>query len=103
MHIKKDDIVVVISGEDKGKKGKVLQAFPKKSRVLIEGVNMVTKHKKPGKNVQQGGIIHQEAPIHVSKVMLWDDKVSAPTRVRYSVLADGSKVRVSVKSGEVLK
>ena len=103
MHIKKDDLVFVISGEDKGKKGKVLQSFPKEQRIIVEGVNMVTKHIKPNKKVQQGGIVHQEAPIHASKVMLWDEKASAPTRVRVKILEDGSKVRVSVKSGEVLK
>ncbi len=103
MHIKKGDTVMVITGKDKGKKGKVLQAIPKKNRVIVEGVNMATKHQKPNQKVQQGGIIHQEAPIHVSNVMLYDAKAKAPTRVRNSKLEDGKKVRISVKSGEVLE
>lgn len=104
MHIKKNDFVVVVSGDskDKQKKAKVLQVFPKEQRVIVEGVNMVTKHRKPNKKVQQGGIVHQEAPIHVSNVMLWDEKAKAPTRVKTKVLENGEKVRVSVKSGEVL-
>jgi len=102
MFIKKGDTVVVVSGKDKGKKGKVLQAIPKKERVIVEGVNMVTKHQKPNQRVQQGGIIHQEAPIHVSNVMLYDEKVKSGTRIKYKFLEDGKKVRVSVKSNEVL-
>jgi len=102
MHIKKNDTVVVIAGKDKGKKGKVLQAFPKKERIIVEGVNMVTKHQKPSAKVQQGGIIHQEAPIHVSNVMIWDAKEKCGTRIKHTILEDGKKVRVSVKSGEIL-
>ncbi len=101
MHIKKDDVVIVIAGKDKGKKGKVLQALPKKERVLVEGVNMVTKHKKPSQKVPQGGIIHQEAPIHISNVMIWDEKSKSGTRVRYEIKGD-KKVRVAVKSGNVI-
>lgn len=102
MYIKKGDTVVVIAGKDKGKKGKVLQAMPKKDRVIVEGVNMVTKHQKPSAKAQQGGIIHQEGPIHVSNVMIWDPKEKTGTRVKYKVLEDGKKVRVAVKSGEIL-
>ncbi|WP_129598556.1 50S ribosomal protein L24 [Anaerophilus nitritogenes] len=103
MHIKKGDTVVVISGKDKGKKGKVLQAVPKKNRIIVEGVNMLTKHQKPNAKVQQGGIIHQEGPIHASNVMIWDAKAKAPTRVGYKILQDGKKVRVSKKTGEVIE
>lgn len=103
MHVKKGDTVVVISGKDKGKKGKVLVAMPKENRVIVEGVNMITKHQKPSAKVQQGGIIHQEGPIHVSNVMLWDPKAKAPTRVGYKILENGKKVRVSKKSGEVIE
>jgi large subunit ribosomal protein L24 len=103
MHVKKGDTVVVISGKDKGKKGKVLMAMPKEDRVIVEGVNMVTKHQKPNAKVQQGGIIHQEGTIHVSNVMLWDAKAKAPTRVGYKVLENGKKVRVSKKSGETME
>lgn len=102
MHIKKGDTVIVISGKDKGKKGKVLRAMPKENRVIVEGVNMITKHQKPNAKVQQGGIVHQEGPIHVSNVMFWDAKAKAPTRIGYKFLEDGKKVRVSKKTGETL-
>lgn len=102
MHVKKDDMVVVISGADKGKKGKVLQSFPKTNRVIVEGVNMVTKHVKPTRQMQQGGRVHQEASIHVSNVMIYDPKEKMGTRIKHNRLEDGTKVRVSVKSGEVL-
>ncbi len=101
MFIKKGDTVVITAGKDKGKKGKVLQAMPKKDRVVVEGVNMVTKHQKPNPKMQTGGIIEQEAPIHVSNVMLWDEKAKAGTRVRFEE-QNGKKVRVSVKSGNVI-
>ncbi|MBS3994533.1 MAG: 50S ribosomal protein L24 [Alkaliphilus sp.] len=103
MHVKKGDTVVVISGKDKGKKGKILQAIPKAERVIVEGVNIQTKHQKPTAKVQQGGRIHQEGPVHASNVMLWDSKAKAPTRVRYKVLESGKKVRVSIKSGETIE
>lgn len=102
MNIKKDDTVYVISGKDKGKKGKVLVAFPKEDKVIVEGVNVQTKHQKPSRKVQQGGIVHQEGPVHVSNVMYWDSKAKAPSRVGYKVLDNGKKVRISKKSGEVL-
>ncbi|MCT4634325.1 MAG: 50S ribosomal protein L24 [Firmicutes bacterium] len=101
MYIKKGDTVVVIAGKDKGKKGKVIQAMPKTNKVIVEGVNMVTKHQKPSQKVQQGGIVHQEAPINVSNIMLFDKKADSATRVSYR-LENGKKVRVSVKSGEVI-
>lgn len=102
MNIKKDDTVYVISGKDKGKKGKVLMAMPKEDKVIVEGVNVQTKHQKPSRKVQQGGIVHQEGPIHVSNVMIWDSKAKAPSRVGYKFLDNGKKVRISKKSGEVL-
>lgn len=101
MHIKKGDTVVVIAGKDKGKKGKVLQVFPKKERVLVEGANMATKHQKPSQKMQQGGIVHQEAPIHVSNVMIWDEKAKSGSRVKFETKND-KKVRVAVKSGNVI-
>lgn len=102
MHVKKGDTVVVISGKDKGKKGKILAAMPKKNRVIVEGVNMLTKHQKPNQQLQQGGIIHQEGPIHVSNVMLYCNKDKAGVRVGYKILDNGEKVRVCKKCGEVL-
>ncbi|HAC3637965.1 TPA_asm: 50S ribosomal protein L24 [Listeria monocytogenes] len=101
MHVKKGDKVKVITGKDKGKSGKVLAAFPKKDRVLIEGINTVKKHTKPSNINPQGGILNVEAPIHVSNVMLIDPKTGEPTRVGYEVKGD-KKVRVAKKSGEVI-
>ena len=100
MHVKKGDKVTVISGKDKGKTGVILAAYPKESRVLVEGVNIVKKHSKPSQANPQGGILSFEAPIHVSNVMPIDPKTGNPTRVGYNTV-DGKKVRVA-KSGEVL-
>lgn len=100
MHIKKDDTVVVIAGKDKGKKGKVLKAFPADEKVIVEGINIQTKHQKQTKKVQSS-IMHQEGPVHVSNVMLWDNKAKAPTRVGYKI-ENGKKQRVSKKTGQVL-
>lgn len=101
MHVKKGDTVKVITGKDKGKQGVILQVFPKKQRVIVEGVNIVKKHAKPSQDNPQGGIINKEAAIHVSNVMPIDPKTGEPTRVGYKVV-DGKKVRVAKKSGEVL-
>jgi large subunit ribosomal protein L24 len=100
MHVKKGDKVRVISGKDKGKTGVILAAYPKDSRVLVEGVNIVKKHTKPSQVNPQGGIMSFEAPIHVSNVLPIDPKSGNPTRVGYTTV-DGKKVRVA-KSGEVL-
>ncbi|MFJ7973083.1 50S ribosomal protein L24 [Psychrobacillus sp. NPDC096426] len=102
MHVKKGDKVMVISGKDKGKTGVILASFPKKDRVLVEGVNIIKKHMKPNQVNPQGGIVSQEAAIHVSNVMLIDPKTGEPTRVGYKV-EDGKKVRVAKKSGEIIK
>ncbi|CQR48512.1 50S ribosomal protein L24 [Paraliobacillus sp. PM-2] len=101
MHVKKGDKVQVISGKDKGKQGTILVAFPKKDRVLVEGVNMMKKHAKPSQDNPQGGIIEQEAPIHVSNVLPIDPKSGEPTRVGYEE-RNGKKVRIAKKSGEAL-
>lgn len=100
MHIKKDDTVLVITGKDKGKKGKVLKAFPKKETVIVEGVNIQTKHQKQTRNTP-AEIRHQEGPIHVSNVMYYDTKAKAPTRIGYKV-ENGHKKRVSKKTGQVI-
>jgi large subunit ribosomal protein L24 len=102
LHVKKDDTVIVITGKDKGKKGRIIAAYPRENRVLVEGVNMVKKHSKPTQANPQGGILDQEAPIHVSNVMLIDPKSGKPTRIGYKVLENGEKVRVAKKSGEVI-
>ncbi|WP_033827278.1 50S ribosomal protein L24 [Bacillus andreraoultii] len=101
MHVKKGDKVMVISGKDKGKTGIVLAAYPKKDRVIVEGVNIIKKHAKPSQDNPQGGIITMEAAIHVSNVMPIDPKSGKPTRVGYQVI-DGKKVRIAKKSGAVL-
>ncbi|WP_164670687.1 50S ribosomal protein L24 [Virgibacillus doumboii] len=101
MHVKKGDKVKVISGKDRGKQGTVLEAYPKKERVLIEGINMIKKHAKPSQDNPQGGILNQEAPIHVSNVMPIDPKSGEPTRVGYEEQS-GKKVRIAKKSGEAL-
>ncbi|WP_235941714.1 50S ribosomal protein L24 [Paenibacillus puerhi] len=102
LHVKKEDTVIVITGKDKGKKGRVLAAYPRQNRVLVEGVNMIKKHAKPSQANPQGGILTQEASIHVSNVMLVDPKSGQPTRIGYKVLDNGKKVRVAKKSGEVI-
>jgi len=100
--IKKDDEVVVISGRDKGARGRVLRVIRDKDQVIVEGVGRVKKHQKPNQKNPQGGIIEKDLPIHISKVMLLDTKADKPTRVRAGKDADGKKVRVAVKSGTTL-
>lgn len=102
LRIKKDDQVIVIAGKDKGKTGKVLQVIPEAQRVLVERINMVKKTRRRTQTNQQGGIVEIEAPIHISNLMLVDKKTNAPTRFGVSVLKDGTKVRVSKKSEEVI-
>jgi large subunit ribosomal protein L24 len=102
LRIKKDDLVEVIAGRDKGARGKVLSVNPSKNRALVEGVNMVKKHRRPRSQEDQGGIISVEAPIHMSNLMLIDPKLDVPTRFRTALDESGKKVRVSTKSGERL-
>ncbi len=99
MSIKKGDLVVVLSGKDKGKQGKVLTVLPSESKVIVEGVNVATKHKKPTSQTDQGGIIKKEAPIYACKVQRVCPKCSKPTRPAHKLLADGKKVRVCKKCG----
>lgn len=98
--IKKDDEVVIIAGKNKGSHGKVLSVLVEDDRVIVQGVNIVTKHVKPSRENPQGGIQKREAAIHLSNVMLADPKSGDPTRVRFKTLESGTKVRVAVKSGE---
>lgn len=100
--IKKGDNVIVIAGNDKGKTGKVLTVIPEKDRVIVEGVAMVSKHTKPNAKAPQGGIIKQEASIHVSNVSLIDPKSGKATRVGFKMNGD-KKVRVAKKSSEEIK
>ena len=100
MNIRKDDTVIVLSGKDKGKQGKVLKADPKNGKVVVEGVNVASKHQKPRRQGEEGGIIKMETPIYACKVMRVCPKCGKPTRTAYSILADGSKTRVCKKCGE---
>ncbi|MBS3931308.1 MAG: 50S ribosomal protein L24 [Sphingomonadales bacterium] len=98
--IKKGDSVVVRSGKDKGRTGTVLQVMPKDGKVLVAGVNVAARHRKPSQTNPQGGIDRREAPMAISKVGLADPKTGKATRVRFETSKDGKKVRVAVKSGE---
>ena len=100
--IKTGDTVVVISGKDKGKQGKVVAAMPKKGKVVVEGVNKVKRHTKPNVKAPQGGILVKEAPMHACKVMLVCPKCGKPTRPAFRILDDGSKTRVCRKCGETI-
>ena len=99
--IKKGDSVVVLSGKDKGRTGTVRQVLPKEGKVVVEGVNVAARHRKPSQQNPQGGIDRFEAPMHIAKVAIADPKDGKPTRVRFEE-RDGKKVRVAVKSGETI-
>ena len=103
-NIKKGDTVVIISGDDKDPKKprKILEVFPEKSRVLVEGANIVTRHTKPSAQNTKGGMVKKEASMHISNVMLWDAKTEAPTKIKRT-RENGKLVRISKKSGEVIK
>lgn len=102
LHIRKDDTVIVLTGRDKGKKGKVQKMLVKEQRAIVEGINMVSKSTKPSAKTPQGGIVKQEAPIHISNLSLIDPKSGKPTRV--SVKHEGKNVvRIAKKSGEEIK
>jgi large subunit ribosomal protein L24 len=100
--IRKGDTVQVITGKDRGKRGEVLRVMPEENRALVQGRNMVKRHTKPRGMGQPGGIVEQEASIHLSNLALIDPKSDKPTRVGFRVLEDGKKVRVAKSSGEVL-
>jgi large subunit ribosomal protein L24 len=100
VHVRKGDTVMVIRGKSAGKKGKVLEVDPAKSRVIVEGANKVKRHSKPNRSMPQGGIAEKEAPIHSSNVMLYCNKCNNPTRVGKKILEDGKKVRQCKKCGE---
>ncbi len=102
MRIRKNDMVKVMSGNDKGKQGKVLKVFPATNRIIVEKVNLIKRHTKASKMVPQGGIIEKEGPIDASNVMLVCPNTGKPTRIGKDILSDGSRARVSKKSGEML-
>ncbi len=99
--IKKGDLVEVISGKDKGKKGKVLRVIPKEGKVIVEGVNMVKRHQRPNPRMREGGIVEKEAPIYASKVMVVCPSCNQRTRVGFKIV-DGNKVRYCKKCGEII-
>jgi large subunit ribosomal protein L24 len=103
LHIKKGDTVIVITGESKGQKGRVLEVNREKSRALVEGVNMVSKHTKPNAKAPQGGIVKKEAPVHISNLMLVDPASGKPTRIGRRLNENNKLVRFSKKSGEEIK
>jgi large subunit ribosomal protein L24 len=98
--IRKGDKVVVLSGKDKGKTGEVVRSMPKDMKVVVSGVNVAVRHRKPSQLNPQGGLERKEAPMHVSKVAIADPKTGRPTRVRFETGKDGKKFRVAARSGE---
>lgn len=102
IHVRKGDKVLVLSGKDKGKKGKVVSALPKENKVLVEGVNIIKKHARPTQKVPQGGIREIAAPIHLSKVMLICPSCQQPSRIFRRALSDGKRVRGCKKCGEFI-
>lgn len=103
LDIKKNDTVLVVAGDDKGKKGRVLGLLASDNRVLVEGLNMIKKHLKPSKQQQQGGIIEKEAPLHRSNIMLVCPKCSKPTKIGNKILENGKKIRDCKQCGEVIE
>ncbi|MDH5673628.1 MAG: 50S ribosomal protein L24 [Myxococcales bacterium] len=101
--LKKGDEVVVIAGKDKRARGKILKVLTDRDRVIVEGVNVVTRHERPSNKNPQGGITTKSMPIHVSNVMLLDTKADKPTRVRFQQNDEGKKVRVSARTGTVIE
>jgi len=102
LHVKKGDTVVVLSGKDKGKRGKIIEALPKKGEVVVEGVNKVKRHTKPSQKMPQGGILVKEAPISSSKVMLVCPGCDKPTRIKKTALASGGFARTCKHCGEII-
>lgn len=100
LHVKKGDTVVILSGKDNGKQGKVLEVSPREQKVIVEGCNMVTKHVKPRRAGESGGIVKAEGALYASKVMLVCPKCGKPTRLAHKILADGTKERLCKKCGE---
>lgn len=103
LHLKKGDTVKVIAGEAKGEQGKVIRVIVDKNRAVVEGVNIVSKHKKPSASSPQGGIVKEEAPIHISNLMVLDPKSGEPSRVGRKIGDNGKLVRYAKKSGEIIK
>jgi len=102
LRIRRDDTVMVISGKEKGKTGKVVKVFPKENRAVVETINVIKKSVRKSDTYPRGGFVEMEKPIHLSKLMIVDKKTNKPTRMGAKVLKDGSKIRISKESGEVV-
>ncbi len=100
--VKKEDMVVVITGKDRGKRGKVLKVFPQRERLIVEGLNLMKRHTRPNPPQQQGGIVEKEAPLHISNVMLYCSKCNRAAHVGRKLLSDGTKVRYCRRCGEMV-
>ncbi len=100
MHIRKKDTVVVIRGPHKGRKGRVLEVYPKKSSLLVEGVNIIKRHTRPSRRNQSGGIVERESSIHISNVMPWCEAAGAPSKIKMKRLENGQRIRVWEINGE---
>lgn len=103
LNIKKNDTVLVITGKEKGKKGRIISVDSTRSKILIERINLIKRHTRPSKKYAQGGIIEKEAPLHISNVMMICSKCGKPTRIGNAVLSDGKKARVCKKCKEVIE
>lgn len=102
MKIRRGDLVLVRAGKDRGKRGRIKRVLPKKEQVIVEGVNLVKKHRRPRGQMDQGGIIELEAPMHISKVMLICPRCKEPTRVGYELLPEGGKARICKACGQAV-
>ncbi|HSR53842.1 MAG TPA: 50S ribosomal protein L24 [Acidobacteriota bacterium] len=103
LHVKKNDTVLVTTGKDRGRTGKVLVVYPRQKRAIVEGLNMIKRHTRPNpqRNIK-GGVVEREAPIHISNLRVVNPQTGEPARIGYDLLADGEKVRVDRKTGETL-
>jgi len=102
MKIRRGDLVLVLTGKDRGKRGRVKRVLPREERVIVEGINMVKKHRRPRGQMDQGGIIELEAPLHISNVMLVCPRCKEPTRVGYELLPEGGKARICKACGQAV-
>ena len=102
MHVHREDTVLVLTGKDQGKKGRVIRLFPKAEKALVEKINMVKRHTRPNQQLPQGGIMEKEAPIHISNLQIVCAKCGKATRVAHKVLVGGQKARICKKCGEIL-
>ena len=103
MKLKKGDTIKVISGNDRGKVGKILKVFPESSRLIIEGVNLIKRHTRPTQKNRKGGIIEKEGPIDSSNVIYYDNRSNTVARLGHRILTDGKKVRINKKTGEIIE